>query len=1084
MAKSTGMILDGIFGSEAIDSSGEVLDVEGADISDLEEGRGVLNYEHKSSEDKGNNGQEIVGRILWAKKIFARSECETDRQRHFWDQIRLPYIYGVCRLYDGAGHEGAKALAAQVRDHHANNEPILVRFSVEGSTLEQSGHVLKRSVIRRVALTLKPCNKTANSGLLEDPNAPEGFDKSPEKSSKDILADLVEAKKFEHPGFMRLGASISSEYVPYSEHRQLLKNLVKLKALQNLKKTLTAGGLGGALVREDQSLHKWKKEAVEVFKKYRSESSSFEKSKLVELLKNHLPEASDDFIDRFADLAEDYTVKLRKDEGATPKLKKPKLDPKPKAAPKPKMEATPKIEIGQTPLTIRGKPVTPTAHETHFDESTGVLHTPRGSFPMYIPSKDSRSHRDSFHKIMEDPKVNEFHNYAMKNWSKVNGLLKEGKLPPEVVMHATLFSQLSPNTPVPMQELMYGHLVDTMKDTGIDARSPKFSGIRENWMARDTGTKMPDQSTGHFEKLGDQIRVKSPKGTFEKDKAGNDVIGPDGKPVVKRNRGELQSFMLANNKFKNMEQYHTLHNSLVDLVNRHKDDARSAVAELMQHKYKAGLHDAVRNRHLKAGKPDPGPYTAGPSVPGLAPKTARYTYGMLGGGNVHVPDTHFVRYLFGLEKARKGSKGGDNDTIDYLKNVLWNDGNTHVLDGIDRYYAKHHDAVKHMMQHPQFKHLFSKPEDAVFPAFWKNWVGIVPHEQARGMATQGFNEFTDHRPFWETIDPYLKKNELDETIPYQTAKLHQTWVKKYGELPALMLYYRHIVPHLLGESEARESRGSVLKMESLVIDLKKAVIDAKKPAVVDSKIHGVSGISEEPEHQDLVHGLDLSGYTRQSGARVNHNGKSLFLKADEQARTAGAYQAAAKHVFRLGHYLPTTTAVHHPHDQHMVSVSEAVPGAEHYNAEDPNHDKVLQGLSATGDLDKLALMDMIMGNNDRHSMNYLLTFHKEPHVQLIDHSELNGLHWGESPLYPHYIKRYAEKSPEGWAAEKMHPDTAVWLMDLDPKALEHRLHKAGLEKHEVDEATRRLVEAKAHVMQHGADKVTKGSVFFSPFQGK
>ena len=40
----TGMTLDGILGSAAIDSSGEILDVEGADISDWERGRMLLNW--------------------------------------------------------------------------------------------------------------------------------------------------------------------------------------------------------------------------------------------------------------------------------------------------------------------------------------------------------------------------------------------------------------------------------------------------------------------------------------------------------------------------------------------------------------------------------------------------------------------------------------------------------------------------------------------------------------------------------------------------------------------------------------------------------------------------------------------------------------------------------------------------------------------------------------------------------------------------------------------------------------------------------------------------------------------------------
>jgi len=98
---STGMIIDGVLGSEAVDSTGEVLDVSGADISDVDKGTMSLNWEHQPGE-KG--ASTIVGIVLKAKKIFKRDECDNDRQRKYWDEIKMPYIYGVARLYDGAGH--------------------------------------------------------------------------------------------------------------------------------------------------------------------------------------------------------------------------------------------------------------------------------------------------------------------------------------------------------------------------------------------------------------------------------------------------------------------------------------------------------------------------------------------------------------------------------------------------------------------------------------------------------------------------------------------------------------------------------------------------------------------------------------------------------------------------------------------------------------------------------------------------------------------------------------------------------------------------------------------------------------------
>src|SRR6185436_184995 len=102
---ATGMIIDGIFASQAIDSSGEILDVEGCDISTLDRD-GVLNYEHLDGSSKESKafGQEIVGKIVYARKVFSAADCETDRQKEYWEKVgKIPFIYGMCRLYDGAG---------------------------------------------------------------------------------------------------------------------------------------------------------------------------------------------------------------------------------------------------------------------------------------------------------------------------------------------------------------------------------------------------------------------------------------------------------------------------------------------------------------------------------------------------------------------------------------------------------------------------------------------------------------------------------------------------------------------------------------------------------------------------------------------------------------------------------------------------------------------------------------------------------------------------------------------------------------------------------------------------------------------
>lgn len=298
------MMIDGALGSEALDSSGEVLDVEGADVSDVDAGTLLLNYEHQAGEQ---GSETIVGKVVYAKKIFSRSDCENDRQRMYWDQIQLPYIYGICRLYDGAGHDNARGLAAMIRDHVANGEMIAVRFSVEGSTLERDGNRLKQSVIRRVALTLKPCNRTANSGLLEDPNAPDGFEKVPVKEKVKDLLDLDGAAKGEldNPLYARLGGGAPVMCNPVVEDGMT-------KAIAAGSYDAAPGGLSGgaALQREHLSgSSDLKRRAMDAFRKYAEKNGEFDKGEFREFLRHELPEASDDYIDHFRDLVDEIHVK-------------------------------------------------------------------------------------------------------------------------------------------------------------------------------------------------------------------------------------------------------------------------------------------------------------------------------------------------------------------------------------------------------------------------------------------------------------------------------------------------------------------------------------------------------------------------------------------------------------------------------------------------------------------------------------------------------------------------------------------------------------------------------------------------------
>lgn len=266
-----GMKLDGIGGSQAVDSSGEVLMIEGADITSLLEGNGYMNYDHSK------NGEDaFVGKIIYAKKIFKLEDCETDRQKMFWQKVNCPYIYIIGELFDDSGHPAATALAAIIRWCAKNGEKISVKFSVEGSTLERDDNILKKTVIRGLACTLKPCNHTAISDLLHDPETEKYLKKTETAGSYEMDANSFEELN-------------KDEYI---------------FGFDDLEKTLTAGNSnaapgslvgGSALAMEELES---KKNRIKAALRDWDRTQSIES-----VIKAALPEVSDQYIQHFVDTA-------------------------------------------------------------------------------------------------------------------------------------------------------------------------------------------------------------------------------------------------------------------------------------------------------------------------------------------------------------------------------------------------------------------------------------------------------------------------------------------------------------------------------------------------------------------------------------------------------------------------------------------------------------------------------------------------------------------------------------------------------------------------------------------------------------
>jgi len=298
------MKIAGIAASEHIDSSGEILRVEGADIQSFNNGTGVFNFEHTN-----DDAEDVVGRIHFGKKIFSEDDCDTPLQLKFWQHVKCPYIYVEGELFDDDGHPGAVAIAAMMRYYKRTGEPMLVGMSIEGSTTQREGNVLQQTVARRVALTLKPCNKSCISDMLAE--------------SPDIKKALGDNE------FRPLSRGFELDFEESVIESDPLQEFVEAFAeFRVLKKTLTAGMpsgapgtvTGGATLQAGTQEKKKKKKLSrdEMFSATsRMRAAIRDRSpgqSPMDAIKAELPNLGPQFIEHFDDVVQDLSLqKSRRD---------------------------------------------------------------------------------------------------------------------------------------------------------------------------------------------------------------------------------------------------------------------------------------------------------------------------------------------------------------------------------------------------------------------------------------------------------------------------------------------------------------------------------------------------------------------------------------------------------------------------------------------------------------------------------------------------------------------------------------------------------------------------------------------------
>jgi hypothetical protein len=224
MSKKKPLEIDMCAGTQARDSQGELLDIEGADISGLI--GGFFNDNHSPS------FINRIGRVTGAKKIFKEEDCEDDRQKHYWHQVKTPYLYVKGVLYDNEDHVNARAAAAILRSIYKTDAPLKMKASVEGATVARGikdPTILARTKIRGIALTFTPANQAT---LVE----PLSLSKTETTAADELLIkSVLHLAQDNVPSFIDISKRISEETI-----------VNNIKYIAELVKGLSAGGGGGA----------------------------------------------------------------------------------------------------------------------------------------------------------------------------------------------------------------------------------------------------------------------------------------------------------------------------------------------------------------------------------------------------------------------------------------------------------------------------------------------------------------------------------------------------------------------------------------------------------------------------------------------------------------------------------------------------------------------------------------------------------------------------------------------------------------------------------------------------------------------
>lgn len=726
-----GTKIAGIAAAEAIDTSAEKISIEGLDISSIEDGYGLVNYEHKNPKQDGASAQDLLGAITYAHKVFSEKDCENDRQRDFWKSIELPFLYIEAELFDDEepGHDGAKAMASLINFYKKRNLPIVARFSIDGSTLKRNDknpNLLEQTIGRHVALTVQPCNHSCITDVIVP------------KTELEKRTDIDDPSRFTTGGLYRMpGVNFEMKLIedeaPASFQAEELE-----KAMAAGNYNVAPSQLSGGAALQSTDFASEKKQFVN---KVRGSLRDWDRKRS---LKTHLektvPEATQNFVDRFCDLVDHFRLKKTAElhgqlESVIKGLKGQELEAAIANLPwigagnedLRRDPATPNTEIGGRSTKIEGAPKKAPGTGTQIgtipkNNQTPSLYTqftnkfaPQATTPSWTENKPAYDVEGQKSKLKAEGWQME---HTPTGWSATAPRVAKSEV--------TAFFQ-------PQTESL--HLPSGIFQ--VHTRDPEAHD-KFNSVAASPSIKMfHDRAMAGWRKLNDALR---------QGKLPDSVIRLAS--YVAQTPTEVPSFLQE------------WVGDLAQLENRQPVD-ESKVHAL---KLAADTFRANAKSFMSANQQHPF---------AVSTPNAQYAMMVMGLGDVVPQDDHLLRDMFALES-------GDSSKLEKLKEAL--NTNPTVWDDVVRFYGNTHDALKHIAQNSPHKDHFEKfPNDALIHGSTIHWL-TVPGK--------GDSE--------KLIDSELNKSESDTYI-----QMFDRWMRKYGPHMAILLYYTYLAPKMLAEPLAK-----------------------------------------------------------------------------------------------------------------------------------------------------------------------------------------------------------------------------------------------------------------------------------------